>query len=102
MHLARKATRGRMRTAAARTDTLDHKRLFSVLSGYQGGDLAVRMPDDRTGLAGEICAALNANFERNEQLVKELELRIAERTRELASANSALTAEIEERTRIEQ
>ncbi|HEX7281623.1 MAG TPA: HAMP domain-containing protein, partial [Vicinamibacterales bacterium] len=31
------------------------------------------MPDDRTGLAGKICDALNATIERNERLVKELE-----------------------------
>ena len=55
-----------MRTsAAAGTDTLDHKRLFSVLSDYQRGDFGVRMPDDRTGLAGKICDALNTTIERN-------------------------------------
>ena len=31
------------------------------------------MPDDRTGLAGKICDALNDTIERNERLVKELE-----------------------------
>ncbi|MDO8681702.1 MAG: HAMP domain-containing protein [Acidobacteriota bacterium] len=63
-----------MRTsAAAGTDTLDHKRLFSVLSDYQRGDFGVRMPDDRTGLAGKVCDALNATIERNERLVRELE-----------------------------
>ncbi len=62
-----------MRTSAAGTDTLDHKRLFSVLSDYQRGDFAVRMPDDRTGLAGKICDALNATIDRNERLVNELE-----------------------------
>jgi HAMP domain-containing protein/CheY-like chemotaxis protein/signal transduction histidine kinase len=63
-----------MRTsAAAGTDTLDHKRLFSVLSDYQRGDFGVRMPEDRTGLAGKICDALNATIERNERLVRELE-----------------------------
>jgi len=62
-----------MRASAAGTDTLDQKRLLSVLSDYQRGDFAVRMPDDRTGLAGKICDALNATIERNERLVKELE-----------------------------
>jgi len=74
MHLARKPKGTKMRTsAAAGTDTLDHKRLFSVLSDYQRGDFGVRMPDDRTGLAGKICDALNTTIERNERLVKELE-----------------------------
>ncbi|MGE3489240.1 MAG: HAMP domain-containing protein [Vicinamibacterales bacterium] len=62
-----------MRASAAGTDTLDQKRLLSVLSNYERGDFGVRMPEDRTGLAGKICDALNATIERNERLVKELE-----------------------------
>jgi HAMP domain-containing protein/CheY-like chemotaxis protein/signal transduction histidine kinase len=75
MHLARKVAGTKVRPSAngTGTDTLDHKVLFSVLSDYQRGNFAVRMPDDRTGLAGKICDALNATIERNERLVKELE-----------------------------
>src|SRR6187431_2808232 len=76
MHVARKTTGGKMRASAAGTagtDTLDQKRLLSVLSDYERGDFAVRMPDDRTGLSGKICDALNSTIERNERLVKELE-----------------------------
>jgi HAMP domain-containing protein/CheY-like chemotaxis protein/putative methionine-R-sulfoxide reductase with GAF domain len=65
-----------MRASAAGTagtDTLDQKRLLSVLADYERGDFAVRMPEDRTGLAGKICDALNATIERNARLVKELE-----------------------------
>lgn len=62
-----------MRATAAGTDTLDHKRLLSVLANYERGDFTVRMPEDRTGLAGKICDALNGTIERNERLVKELE-----------------------------
>ena len=47
--------------------------LFSVLAEYERGNFTVRMPDDRTGLSGKICDALNTTIERNERLVKELE-----------------------------
>jgi HAMP domain-containing protein/CheY-like chemotaxis protein/signal transduction histidine kinase len=75
MHLARKSagTKVRPSTNGPGTDTLDHKVLFSVLADYQRGNFAVRLPDDRTGLAGKICDALNTTIERNERLVKELE-----------------------------
>ena len=77
MHLARsKAVKSKVRasmTGAAGTDTLDLRVLHSVLADYQRGNFTVRMPDDRTGLAGKICDALNSTIERNERLVKELE-----------------------------
>jgi HAMP domain-containing protein/CheY-like chemotaxis protein len=75
MHLARKAADRRARASrdGAGTDTLDPQVLFGVLSDYQRGNFTVRMPDDRTGLSGKICDALNATIERNERLVKELE-----------------------------
>ena len=62
-----------MPTAALATDTLDPKRLLKVLTEFKRGDFSVRMPSDRTGLAGKICDALNDAIERNERLVKELE-----------------------------
>ena len=55
------------------TETLDQKRLLKVLTDYRRGDFSVRMPGDRTGLAGKIYDALNDVIERNEKLVKELE-----------------------------
>src|SRR5687767_1625307 len=74
MHLARKAAGSKVRPPnGTGTDTLDHRVLFSVLSDYQRGNFSVRMPDDRTGLAGKICDALNDTIERNERLVRELE-----------------------------
>src|ERR1044071_2249505 len=76
MHLARKAVARQVRptlTDGAGTDTLDLKVLYGVLADYQRGNFTVRMPDDRTGLAGKICDALNSTIERNERLVKELE-----------------------------
>ena len=60
-------------SAARSTDTLDHKRLLRVLSDYRSGDFSVRMPADRTGLAGKICDALNDCIQRNQRLASELE-----------------------------
>jgi HAMP domain-containing protein/CheY-like chemotaxis protein/GAF domain-containing protein len=54
------------------TDVLDQKRLAKVLADYRRGDFSVRMPSDRTGLAGKICDALNDAIERNERLESEL------------------------------
>ena len=63
MHLARtKVAKSKVRPAmtdGAGTDTLDLRVLYSVLSNYQRGNFMVRMPDDRTGLAGKICDSLN-------------------------------------------
>src|SRR5687767_6350245 len=75
MHLARKVAGSKVRSSSggSGTDSLDHKVLFSVLAEYERGNFTVRMPDDRTGLSGKICDALNATIERNERLVKELE-----------------------------
>jgi len=78
MHMSRKGTPAPRKSRAplndgAGTDTLDHRVLFGVLADYQRGNFTVRMPDDRTGLAGKICDALNTAIERNERLVKELE-----------------------------
>src|SRR5687767_5485412 len=75
MHLARKAAGSKVRPSSdgTGTDTLDHRVLFGVLAEYQRGNFTVRMPDDRTGLAGKICDALNDTIERNERLVRELE-----------------------------
>src|ERR687896_829006 len=75
MHLARKAAGSKVRSSSdgTGTDTLDHRVLFGVLAEYQRGNFTVRMPDDRTGVAGKICDALNDCIERNERLVKELE-----------------------------
>ena len=58
---------------ASPTDVLDQKRLAKVLADYKRGDFSVRMPSDRTGLAGKICDALNEAIERNERLTSELQ-----------------------------
>jgi HAMP domain-containing protein/CheY-like chemotaxis protein/GAF domain-containing protein len=55
------------------SDVLDQKRLVKVLSDYRRGDFSVRMPSDRTGIAGKICDALNDCIERNQRLTAELQ-----------------------------
>ena len=62
-----------MRTETVTTETIDAKKLFSVLSDYQRGDFSVRMPDDQVGMAGKIYDALNDVIERNQRMAKELE-----------------------------
>ena len=77
MHVTRKVAGSKARRSAksdgAGTETLDLRVLYGVLADYQRGNFTVRMPDDRTGLAGKICDSLNIAIERNERLVKELE-----------------------------
>nr|MBA3270460.1 HAMP domain-containing protein [Acidobacteriota bacterium] len=63
-----------MPTAAAPTgDVLDQKRLLKLLTDYRRGDFSVRMPGDRTGIAGKIYDALNEVIERNQRLTSELQ-----------------------------
>ncbi len=77
MHVTRKVAGSKVRRSAktdgAGTETLDLRVLYGVLADYQRGNFTVRLPDDRTGLAGKICDSLNLAIERNERLVKELE-----------------------------
>ena len=62
MHVARTKVAGSKVRASisggAGTDTLDLRVLYGVLADYQRGNFTVRMPDDRTGLAGKISGAL--------------------------------------------
>ena len=77
MHLARKVAGSKVRASTSRRRRHRHagpsRSCIGVLADYQRGNFTVRMPDDRTGLAGKICDALNTTIERNERLVKELE-----------------------------
>jgi CheY-like chemotaxis protein/signal transduction histidine kinase/HAMP domain-containing protein len=57
---------------ADETSELDHRTLLKVLTAVGRGDFSVRMPPDRTGLAGKICDALNEVIDFNEQLASEL------------------------------
>src|SRR5881396_1178844 len=54
-------------------DTLDQKQLLQVLTAFEKGDFTVRMPVERTGIAGKIADTLNEILERQQELVKEFE-----------------------------
>src|SRR2546426_778612 len=62
-----------MKTAQVASDTLDGRELLKVLVSFRKGDASVRMPVDRTGIAGKIADTLNEVLELHEHLVRELE-----------------------------
>jgi HAMP domain-containing protein/signal transduction histidine kinase/CheY-like chemotaxis protein len=55
------------------TDDLDVSQLFEVLNAFEKGDFSVRMPIDKTGLAGKVADKLNDIIERNQRIVQEFE-----------------------------
>src|SRR5215213_8517433 len=58
--------------APAATDTLDQRQLLSALRAVRRGDFKVRLPNDLSGLAGEIADAFNEIVELNERTAREL------------------------------
>src|SRR5262245_39584478 len=57
---------------AVSADKLDLRSLLDTLVAFQKGNFSVRLPVDRTGLAGRVADTLNAIFEMNEGLRDEL------------------------------
>ncbi len=55
------------------TNTLDMKELLGVLLSIKKGDYSVRMPIDRTGMAGKIADTLNEIIEANNDFSDELD-----------------------------
>ncbi|HBB33883.1 MAG TPA: hybrid sensor histidine kinase/response regulator [Cyanobacteria bacterium UBA9273] len=55
------------------TDSLDLKQLLKTLAAVKKGDFSVRMPIDRTGIAGKIADTLNDIIELNERTAAELD-----------------------------
>ncbi len=60
-------------TLPPNTDALDVSQLFEILHAFEKGDFSVRMPIDKTGLAGKVADKLNDIIERNERMVEEFE-----------------------------
>src|SRR5215208_474746 len=58
--------------ATAPTDTLNERQLLSALRAVRKGDFSVRLPSDRTGMAGEIAEAFNDIVEQNARTAAEL------------------------------
>jgi len=54
-------------------DTLDLQQLLRTLAEVKKGNFSVRMPIDKTGIAGKIADTLNDIIEMNEQMATELE-----------------------------
>src|SRR5947209_17500079 len=55
------------------TDYLDTRQLLEVLVAVKKGDFSVRMPLDKTGVAGKIADTLNDIIELNQRVVQEYE-----------------------------
>src|SRR5215831_20779122 len=54
-------------------DTIDLNQLLDVLHAFRNGDFTVRLPGQKTGVAGKIYDALNEIIDNNDRLNKELE-----------------------------
>ena len=61
------------RTPPTTTDTLDPGLLLRTLTTYKRGDFSVRLPVDKTGMAGKIYDTLNDIIELNQRTATELE-----------------------------
>ncbi len=79
-------------------------RLSDAASKLAGGDLSIRVPEDRSDEIGELSKSFNAmslelakSHNSLVELNAELEDRVEQRTRELKSANQQLRAEINEK-----
>ncbi|MGH8624836.1 MAG: HAMP domain-containing protein, partial [Gammaproteobacteria bacterium] len=53
------------------TDILDNAQLLTVLVAIKNGDFSVRMPLDRTGVAGKIADTVNEMIDHHERLTSE-------------------------------
>src|SRR5271156_6436134 len=53
------------------TDSLDTGALLKTLIAFKDGDFGVRLPVDRTGVAGKIADTLNDIFKLNERMASE-------------------------------
>ncbi|HZO27016.1 MAG TPA: HAMP domain-containing protein, partial [Chloroflexota bacterium] len=59
-------------TESAPSDTLNERQLLAALRAVRKGDFSVRLPSDRTGLAGEIAEAFNDIVDQNARTAAEL------------------------------
>ena len=54
-------------------DAVDHTALLNTLHAFKNGDFSVRLPAERTGLAGKIYDSVNEIIDSNDRLNKELD-----------------------------
>jgi HAMP domain-containing protein/signal transduction histidine kinase/CheY-like chemotaxis protein len=55
------------------SDAIDQREILAVLNSFANGDFSVRLPSDRTGVAGKIYDSLNRVIERSDVIAKELD-----------------------------
>src|SRR5215831_1282814 len=53
-------------------DVVDNREILRVLHSFDSGEFSVRLPSDKTGIAGKIYDRLNSIIDRSEALAKEL------------------------------
>ena len=68
-----KRSTGKLAAAAVRDDAIDLKKLLRALQSVRDGDFKVRLPSDKTGLAGKLADAFNDIVAQNQRLADELE-----------------------------
>src|SRR5579862_8133656 len=61
-----------LQLAQGADSALDSKRLLMALRAFKRGDFSVRLPEDLTGIDGEIAATFNDVVELNDQMIREL------------------------------
>src|SRR5690606_5447263 len=61
------------RPTSSDTTNLDRRKLLAALRAYKRGDFSVRLPDDLTGVDGEICSTFNTMAHQSSALSRELE-----------------------------
>ena len=60
-------------SARADADALDLRKLLRALQAVRDGDFSVRLPGDKTGLAGKVADTFNEIVSSNQRLARELE-----------------------------
>jgi HAMP domain-containing protein/signal transduction histidine kinase/CheY-like chemotaxis protein len=56
-----------------KADAMDHREILDVLTNFDHGDFSVRLPSDRTGIAGKIYDTINRIVEKSDVLAKALD-----------------------------
>ncbi len=62
-----------LRAWQSESETLDSKALLKALRAFRNGNFTVRLPDNQTGIGGEIARAFNESVELNHLLLKEFQ-----------------------------
>ena len=77
---------------ASETDQLDERQLLTTLMAVKKGDFSVRMPVDRSGVAGKIADTLNEVIELTERMTGSLSASTPSSARRARSASAPRSA----------